>query len=295
MNLRFIVSISLSMVLSFCYTARADKFQEYIDNFAQLAIEQQQEFGIPASITLAQGILESGAGRSRLAKEGNNHFGIKCHKDWKGASMLQDDDAPDECFRVYNTPAESYRDHSRFLKRDRYKPLFQLDILDYKGWAAGLKQCGYATDPKYAERLVTIIERYVLYTYDTERNPLADETAAFIRDAIAMSHPVRKSHGLHYVVAVPGDTYKSLAKEFGIKENKLKSYNDASKNEVIKEWEEIYLQPKNEKSDSDIKTTTIGEGENMRSVAQKYGITLKALKNMNKKVKDEAGTVLQLP
>ena len=130
----------------------------YIEQYRETAVRQQQEYGIPASITLAQGLLESGAGQSRLATEGNNHFGIKCHNTWKGDGIYMDDDEKGECFRKYGNAAESFEDHARFLKRKRYEPLFSLDVTDYKGWANGLKKCGYATDPRYASKLISIIE-----------------------------------------------------------------------------------------------------------------------------------------
>ena len=139
---------------------------DYIDKYKDIAMTEMVLNKIPASITLAQGILESGNGQSELATKGNNHFGIKCHSDWKGKKMYKDDDAPNECFRVYNDAAESYRDHSAFLKRDRYKDLYELKITDYKGWAKGLKKAGYATLPTYAAVLVNIIETYELYEYD---------------------------------------------------------------------------------------------------------------------------------
>lgn len=283
----FIVNTTVSV--------RADVFEEYIDTYSDIAVRQQEEYSIPASITLAQGLLESSAGRSRLAKEGNNHFGIKCHNEWKGETMLRDDDAPNECFRVYSSADESYRDHSLFLKRDRYKSLFDLEQTDYKNWAKGLSRCGYATDPNYADRLITIIERYALYTYDTGGFMNIDETVTFIRENLASSHPVRKSNGLHYVVAFPGDTYQTIAKEFGLNSKDLRNYNDASKSDKIKEWEEVYLQPKLEKGPAGVRTATIGEGENMRSISQRYGVKLESLKRVNKKAKDKAGTVLQMP
>ena len=186
-------------------------YEEYIERYSALAVDHQNEYGIPASITLAQGLLESAAGRSRLASKGNNHFGIKCHKEWKGKTMLRDDDARDECFRVYSSVEESFADHSRFLRRDRYKRLFDLDVTDYQGWARGLRKCGYATDPNYAARLITIIERYSLYVFDTTEGRNVEETVAFIADHLVKSHPVRRSRGLHYVVGTPGDTYSSIA------------------------------------------------------------------------------------
>ena len=140
---------------------------DYIEEYKNIAMCEMKKNKIPASITLAQGILESGNGTSRLAREGNNHFGIKCHSDWKGRTMRQDDDAPDECFRVYKSAEESYRDHSEFLKNNsRYASLFQLDITDYKGWAKGLKKAGYATLPTYANVLINLIEDYNLQQYD---------------------------------------------------------------------------------------------------------------------------------
>lgn len=289
----------MRIIIIFCLIAtvfrvHADVYDDYISQYSGMAREQMDQYGIPASVTLAQGLLESSAGRSRLAKEGNNHFGIKCHNEWKGETMLRDDDAPNECFRVYENPGESYRDHSLFLKRDRYKSLFELSITDYAGWARGLSRCGYATDPNYADRLISIIERYGLYGYDNGEIAEIEETVAFIRENLAATHPVRKSRGLHYVVAFPGDTYASIAKEFGLKEKKLKEYNDAEKGDKVKEWEEVYLEPKKETPPEGVTTATIGEGESMHSIAQRYGMSLETIRRLNKNVKDKPGTVLKL-
>ena len=143
---------------------RNSRYNEYIKQYAPLAVEQMREHRIPASITLAQGLLESGAGQSTLARKSNNHFGIKCGSNWRGRSVRHDDDARNECFRAYRNPKDSYEDHSLFLKRGaRYAFLFKLKITDYRGWARGLKKAGYATDPSYANRLITIIEDYDLY------------------------------------------------------------------------------------------------------------------------------------
>ena len=154
--------------LLFPAAAWAQSVQEqYIQTYSQIAVEEMLRSGVPASITLAQGLLESGSGQSRLATEGNNHFGIKCHKGWTGRSMKHDDDARNECFRVYDSPEQSFRDHSDFLRyRDRYKFLFDLERTDYQGWAYGLKQAGYATDPKYAGKLIKYIEDYNLARFD---------------------------------------------------------------------------------------------------------------------------------
>ena len=144
-----------------------DKINIYIKKYAPAATKNMRFFKIPASITLAQGILESGYGEGTLAKNANNHFGIKCHKDWKGKSIKHDDDEKNECFRSYKNPLRSYRDHSLFLAdRDRYSSLFELNRKDYRGWALGLKAAGYATDPKYADKLISLIERFKLTRFD---------------------------------------------------------------------------------------------------------------------------------
>ncbi len=149
-----------------CFAQQSKETVDYINKYKDIAMTEMVKNKIPASITLAQGILESGSGNSVLAKKGNNHFGIKCHSDWKGKTMRMDDDAPKECFRVYDSAEESFRDHSNFLKRDRYKALFDLKITDYQGWAKGLKKAGYATLPTYASVLIKLIENYELYKYD---------------------------------------------------------------------------------------------------------------------------------
>lgn len=272
----------------------SNPYEEYIEAYGSLAVEHQEEYGIPASITLAQGLLESAAGKSTLASKANNHFGIKCHKEWKGKSVKRDDDAPNECFRAYNTVEESFRDHSLFLRRSRYMKLYDLDVTDYQGWARGLRECGYATDPNYAARLITIIERYSLYSFDTEAGRSAEETVAFIRDMLVSSHPVRRSRGLHYVVATPGDTYASIAKEFNIKKRKLMAFNDVSKDREIKPWEEVYLEEKLEEAPEGLTTATIGEGESLHSLAQRFGIKMKVLKELNRRVKDQPGSVVKL-
>lgn len=154
----------------------------YIDEFKGVAIEEMNKYGIPASITLAQGIIESGSGNSDLAKYANNHFGIKCTSDWKGKGYYKADDKADDCFRVYKDARESYKDHSEFLKRKRYSGLFELDKNDYKNWALGLKQAGYATNPKYPDLLINIIEKYQLYFYDmpeSENEKLKREDRVF--------------------------------------------------------------------------------------------------------------------
>ena len=183
---------------------RNKQYENYIKEYRDIAVEEMKRYQIPASITLAQGLLESGAGQSTLARKSNNHFGIKCGGDWRGKTVKHDDDARNECFRVYNNPKDSYRDHSKFLAtRPRYASLFKLDITDYQGWAHGLKKAGYATNPRYAYQLIDIIERYDLYKYDKKgglkwmkENPYP--------------HQPYLANGLVYVVARDGDTWKKL-------------------------------------------------------------------------------------
>ena len=170
-----IITVLLTLFLSVTLTASPDGTtpqERYIDKYAPLAVSEMYRSGVPASITLAQGLLESGNGQSELARKSNNHFGIKCHNNWKGGRVYHDDDAKGECFRKYSHPSESYRDHSDFLRyRDRYKFLFDYRITDYKAWAYGLKKAGYATDPKYPKKLIELIEKYDLHKYD--RKPVA--------------------------------------------------------------------------------------------------------------------------
>lgn len=206
---------------------------DYIDRFKDIAMREMDKYGIPASITLAQGLLESGNGNSTLAREANNHFGIKCNTDWKGERTYHDDDAKDECFRVYNNPEESYRDHSEFLLRKRYSFLFELDRNDYKGWAHGLKQAGYATNPKYPDLLINLIERYGLDQYDRKEPVLAknkrEERVA--TEIIANIPEERKMAEAKSAVAMKiyevkqGDTLYSISRRHGLTIEELKALN----------------------------------------------------------------------
>lgn len=287
------VILLLSMHMSLMGQRTNKRYADYIERYREMAVEQMERYSIPASITLAQGLLESAAGYSTLATEGNNHFGIKCGGMWKGDSMLRDDDAPDECFRVYKSAAESFEDHSKFLTGKRYRPLFELDKSDYAGWARTLRACGYATDPNYADRLITIIELYGLMKYDGVE---ADHSAAaeYIIGTLRSIHPVRKSRGLHFVVAAPGDTYAVIAKEYGLKTSDLLKYNDREKDVEIKAWEEVYLQPKHKKGPKTVKIATIGEGETMHSLSQRYGMQLSTLKELNPGKADRPGERLRV-
>ena len=272
--------------------SRSNQYEEYIKKYRDIAVEEMERYHIPASITLAQGLLESGAGQGTLARKSNNHFGIKCGGDWRGKSVKHDDDARDECFRVYKNAADSYRDHSKFLAgRPRYASLFKLDMTDYKGWAHGLKKAGYATNPRYAYQLIDIIERYDLYKYDKKgglkwmkENP--------------NPHQPYLANGLVYVIGRSGDTWKSLSKEFDISKRKLRKYNDLYKDYVIQDGDILYLEKKNRKAQKGNIVHVLRNGESMYSISQKYGIRLKRLYKMNKmKPEDDSpavGTILRL-
>ncbi len=280
----------LLMVLTVCGQTRNKKYEEYIDKYKELAVEQMERYGIPASITLAQGLLESGAGQSSLTRRSHNHFGIKCGGDWRGKTTYHDDDARGECFRVYKNARESYEDHSRFLaNRSRYAALFKLKKDDYKGWAHGLKKAGYATNPQYAHSLIRIIELYQLDRYDTK--------AGRKRAMIAYPHDTYLSNGLLYIIARSGDTFELLKKEFGISKRKLIKYNDLFKDYILKEGDIIYLEKKKRKAKKPHKQHVVKAGESMHSISQLYGVRIERLYKMNKKSEDyapEVGDCLRL-
>lgn len=210
--------------------APVDLNQNYIYSFKDAAMKEQKLYHIPASITLAQGIIESGSGRSRLATEANNHFGIKCHTGWTGGRIYHDDDEKGECFRKYNDPTYSYRDHSLFLtERKRYSGLFDLEIDDYKGWAQGLRKAGYATDRRYPEKLISIIERYELHKYDQ----IAMQGMVSKRTATAPSNSTESNSSsvdTHKVVA--GDTLYGISRTYNISIDDLKRLNNLSSNDL---------------------------------------------------------------
>lgn len=272
------------------------RYVEYINKYSDLAVEQMKLHKIPASITLAQGLLESGAGRSELARKSNNHFGIKCGSSWRGRSVRHDDDARNECFRAYRNPRDSYEDHSEFLKRGaRYAFLFKLEITDYKGWAKGLKKAGYATDPSYANRLITIIEDYDLYKYD--RKGIYSKRKLSKEPWLMNPHQVYIANGLIYVIARSGDTFQNLGKEFDIRWKRLVDYNDLQRDYTLMPGDIIYLKSKNKKALKQYTVHIVKDGESMHSISQKYGIRLKNLYKMNRKDGDyipEVGDRLRL-
>ena len=256
------------------------RFQNYFDKYKDVAVEQMLKYHIPASITLAQGVLESGAGNSELATKANNHFGIKCNG-WTGRKSYHDDDARNECFRAYDNVYESYQDHSVFLTTSkRYSCLFQLKLTDYKGWARGLKACGYATSPTYATKLIEIIELYKLYQYDT-----AKDFDKFQAQQVKSgdSRQIYAFNKNYYLKARRGDTFRSLAKEVDISYRKLARYNERDKNDVLEEGEIVWLKKKQDKAPKNYKGRLhyVKNGESMYSISQLYGIKLKKLYKLN--------------
>lgn len=300
--LSLLLGLSLYLVAVQAQT-KNPAYESYITQFDKIAVEEMYRSGIPASITLAQGILESGAGKSQLAVKSNNHFGIKCHNGWKGKKVYHDDDAKGECFRKYDKPEDSYRDHSDFLRyRDRYKFLFEYDITDYKSWSYGLKQAGYATDPQYPDKLISLIELYGLSKYDTAS---ANEAAGNDQEQslpkppsqIDQVQPVSKSskeifrfslrrevysvNGVPFVYSVEGDTYESLAKAYGLFNNEILRFNDLTGEPELTAGTKVYLQKKKGRAAKGLEKHVIEKGETLRQISQKYGVRVSALRKLN--------------
>jgi LysM repeat protein len=279
----------LFICVSFIFNTQANEVfsnskKEYVTTWSDIAVEQMMLYKIPASITLAQGILESGSGTSKLATEGNNHFGIKCHG-WTGKAMYHDDDEKGECFRVYESAKESYEDHSKFLTDNkRYNSLFEMEITDYSSWANGLKSAGYATNPKYAEQLIALIEELDLSSYDKQTGPSLASLDLLIEDLEAsnkMKHSVlMKENKVKYVIARKGDTFFRISKEFGIGLWQLYKYNDFDQTkDVLEEGDIVYIYPKRKWSKK--KFTEISYEMTLREFSQQEAISLKKLMKCN--------------
>jgi LysM repeat protein len=290
--------------------------QDYIAQYKQIAIREMEAYSIPASVKMGQGILESAAGTSELAIQARNHFGIKCKKDWSGATYTYDDDAKGECFRKYDSALLSFEDHSRFLKNNpRYAELFKLDPKDYKGWAHGLKKAGYATNPQYAQQLIKAIEDYRLYeldlaTGDSEsgQKPVAykppvtekaNQTKVPDLDDFTTGtggkHEVRLRNKVKYIVVKKGDTYEKLISEFSLMPWEIYRYNDLPRSAVAKEGDIIYLQPKRRKAEN--ATHEVTKGETLRDISQRHAIKMGRIRKLNKIEEGEeprAGQVLKL-
>ena len=287
---------------------REMNMREYINKYSLLAMSEMKRSGIPASITLAQGIIESNYGRSRLAREGNNHFGIKCHNGWTGRKIFHDDDKRNECFRKYNNPDESYIDHSDFLMQgSRYRFLFSLRPGDYRSWARGLKKAGYATNARYADMLIDMIENNNLHVYDemvfsgkdiegiyagsnatgntdsylAERN-FDSREPGIDNFTISRKSRVEVRNRIDYIRVREGDTFSSLQEEFDLLGWELRMYNELGEREKLEVGRLLYLQPKRSKAARGNDFHIVKEGETMYSISQLYGIKLKALYKKNR-------------
>ncbi|NNC82751.1 MAG: LysM peptidoglycan-binding domain-containing protein [Flavobacteriales bacterium] len=267
----------------------------YIEEWKELAIEQMYAHGIPASITLAQGILESGNGKSILTRQANNHFGIKCHG-WDGPGVFKDDDRKNECFRKYNEAKDSFEDHSLFLKRPRYQALFELDIKDYKGWAKGLKKAGYATDPAYARRLIRIIEDNELYRYDEEllasvdkvqqqAKPRFEEQSRLnsadreVIDLRRYREVFQHANAVRFVKARQGDDIHLIAEDLDLAPWQISKYNDLPRHHRFSGGEVVFIQPKRKRATAEYHIAI--KGETLRTISQRYGVKLKFLVKYN--------------
>lgn len=319
-----LVCFLLSSVTLFAGDFNAERLN-YINQYKDDAIRDMIKTGVPASITLAQACLESSNGKSKLAMEANNHFGIKC-SNWTGPTFIQDDDRKDECFRKYNSVLESYDDHSYFLRsRPRYASLFELEKTDYKGWAHGLKKAGYATDPSYAERLIKIIEEYQLYQLDRggdihqdlfavrppdpkpeDEKPVYASVAkpktehrvfvpaVEVVDAFS-GRKINSINGVDYIIAKEGDTWKSLAKEFNYGYWQLPKYNETTDRNPIVAGQIVFIKPK--KNSNADNTYVVEPGDNIYLISQKTGLRLKELlkyNNISETDHLEAGRTLKL-
>ena len=309
-------------------SAHGDDLREkYIRQWRDVAMEQMASSGVPASITLAQGCLESANGTSKLATTANNHFGIKC-RNWRGPVTHHDDDLKNECFRKYSDAEQSFSDHSDFLRyNDRYAFLFDLDPTDYKAWARGLKQAGYATDPAYADKLIKIIEDYKLYQYDmaaeedepaggTENahltivlppSPTALETPREVEKplsfrprslgSVVIDYTFYEKHGVLYIIATGTETYASLARQFNLFRRELMRFNEEKKDHTIPAGTVVYLEPKLNQSSKNLAKHVVEDGETMKSMSQRFAVKMSRLykyNNMRPGTEPEPGDVINL-
>ena len=318
-NMRKIFLILLCAFMSAFLVSAQSHQEKYIEKYAEIAVAEMYRSGVPASITLAQGLLESGSGRSELALKSNNHFGIKCHNNWQGSKVYHDDDAKGECFRKYSAPEESYRDHSDFLRyRDRYRFLFDYKITDYKSWAYGLKKAGYATDPNYPRKLINLIEEYELHQYDTkpasfvrsfdvsvsdnrvkskEKKQAVPQTVPTPLSQIeqvqkisvgkretfrfSLSREMYSQNGVLFVYAAEGESYKSIAESNRLFLRELLKFNDLEEDVPLAPGTVVYLQKKKKQALAGLEMHVVNKRESLRDIAQRYGVRLDRLCKIN--------------
>ena len=311
----FIFFVTLSILAGSAGAEKSDKSPqlEYISRFSGIAVSEMYRSGVPASITLAQGLLESGYGKSELAVKSNNHFGIKCHNSWTGAKVYHDDDAKGECFRKYDDPEDSYRDHSDFLRyRDRYKFLFDYKVTDYKAWAYGLKKAGYATDPSYPEKLIRLIEEYELHVYDAGKKvavaeekavkpkvhkkkkpevlPPSPSQAEQVKPltpkqkeefSFVLSRQMYSLNGVPFVYSVEGETYESIAASHHLFLRELLKFNELDSSVELKPGTVVYLQRKKSQAAAGVDKHVVNEGETLKELSQRYAVRLSRLYKIN--------------
>jgi len=304
MNKRLLIYI-IPLILISCKTTQITnvaysntKRSEYIKKYNSLAIKEMKRSGIPASITLAQALLESDNGNSTLARKANNHFGVKCHNTWKGKKIYHDDDRRKECFRKYNSVYDSYKDHTYFIKNgQRYRFLFDIKADNYKAWAKGLQKAGYATNNRYANMLIKIIEDNNLDVFDNsnysisepfieENNTIENAGKIETRDTDDFSFSINKHEILYanridYILVKKNDTYESLAKEFDLLSWELRKYNELEKDSELKVNQILFLQPKRNKSDVRYKYHIVKERDTIYNISQLYGVKLRKLYERN--------------
>ncbi len=303
--------------------------EEYIERYKHIAIDQMERYGIPASITMAQGILESDCGNSRLSRSSNNHFGIKCKRNWQGRKVYHDDDAKGECFRAYPSVEDSYNDHAVFLdQQPRYDSLFAYSSTDYRAWARGLKAAGYATAPDYAERLIRIIEESKLYLLDrpngdrlyAQRDHAQQQPDEWFasQSSITQAEPshgidpdnyrvavhnhegysIYATNGVHYILARENDSFDKIGRAFRLSPRNLRKFNDL--NDPSAEpmtGEVVYIDRKKSRWEGEEQTHTCREGETTFAVGQRYGIRQRSIEKLNKLSKNaplKAGSTLRL-
>tara|TARA_B100000508_G_C11465742_1_gene282309 strand:+ start:19471 stop:20397 length:927 start_codon:yes stop_codon:yes gene_type:complete len=290
MKTKYLLTFLAIALLGLNVKSQEEDIVKYINKWKDVAINQMVLHGIPASITMAQGVLESGHGKSKLAVRANNHFGIKCNG-WKGATFYQDDDQPNECFRKYESASASYEDHSLFLTgRSRYASLFDLEITDYKGWAKGLKAAGYATNPIYHKLLIDIIEKYDLHELDEEGNIDWVATNKENMKATKEGSDVAKTqHKVYYnpnktkyVIAGEHDTFYQIASEVGVNIRQLNRWNDFPRNkDLLEKGDKVYIMRKRKKPASNIVRVEISESKPLWKISQEHGIQLSTLMKLN--------------
>jgi hypothetical protein len=281
--------------------------EEYIRTYKDWVIQDMKQSGVPASIKLAQGLLESDNGNSKLAVDANNHFGIKCHNDWSGERVFHHDDARNECFRKYDSPLLSFEDHTQFLTtRSRYSKLFELDPTDYKGWAYGLKEAGYATNTQYPQLLIKIIEDNQLNLLDEEGGDEARQAQKQLQQRRTtgnlvinpfVTRKVEYNNGVKYIFVEEGDTYESITNLYKLRDWELGNYNDIPKNTDIKKYRFLYIESKRKKAHPNHATHIVKNDESMHSISQQYGIRMRRLfyyNNMESGERPEVGDKLNL-